>query len=86
VTAVNPEEFVRGELAAGRSLDEVAAGLIQSGVPPIEGIKAMRKVSGLDLGDLKVVMDRALPPEWHAANERLRHAAIAALTDDEDAD
>ncbi len=83
MVGVTPEEFVRKELAAGRSLDDVAAGLVESGVSPIEGIKAMRAVSGHGLGYLKVVMDRALPPEEQAANDRLRDAAIAALMEDD---
>jgi ribosomal protein L7/L12 len=77
--SIDPEKLVRKQREAGKSVDEIAAMLIARGFGPIATIKAMRTMLDVGLDDLKPVVDRALPPKWQAANERLREAAEASL-------
>jgi hypothetical protein len=58
--------------------------LLKHGFGPITTLKAMRAVTGIDLRELKAVMDRAVPPEERDQNDRFRALAEAILMDDVD--
>jgi ribosomal protein L7/L12 len=72
VDSSDPEQLVRQQLEQGRSADQIAKLLIDSGVRPIPAIKALRAIGGLTLPEAKELVDGALPPDVLAATERLR--------------
>lgn len=73
------EEWAREQLALGASADEVARQLIVQGAGPIETIKALRQTTGKKLGELKLIVDQALPPVEQRANQRLREEVTQLL-------
>jgi len=77
-------EYVRDEIAAGVSPQDVAFSLIQMGSGPIAACKALRSGGGIRLIEAKFLVDAALPADVQAANERLRDAAEAALYHDDE--
>lgn len=73
------EDWAREQLALGATVDEVARQLIARGAGPIEAIKALRATTGKNLGELKPIVDAALPLSRQRADARLREELMRQL-------
>ena len=73
------EAVARQLVGEGTPVDGITRSLLDAGAGPISTIKALRSTLGISLGEASVIVDRNLPPEVHAANERLRDAFWEAV-------
>jgi hypothetical protein len=58
----SPADLLRAALAMGHTLDDALAELRSSGATPVETIKAIYDVNGVDLGEAKRIF--ASSPAW----------------------